>query len=286
MCKGIYVFLIISCYLLSSAYADNHRNPSVNSPKYYHWPLQEDAAVKISQSIEPPEGYTRITLEDTSFGTWLRALPLLQNSNTVHLFNGDKKFNQLAQHSIIDIDVGDKDLQQCADAAIRLRAEFLFSKKDYKSIHFNFTSGDNASWEEWAAGKRPVIKGNKVSWVHKSAQNHSYANFRKYLETVFTYAGSASLSRELETVPNPAKILPGDIFIQGGYPGHAVIVMDVAENSKGERVFLLAQSYMPAQQVHLLRNPKIWNGPWYHAKSSGKLVTPEWIFNFKDLMRF
>jgi len=32
----------------------------------------------------------------------------------------------------------------------------------------------------------------------------------------------------------------GDVFIVGGSPGHAVIVVDMAVNSDGEKIFLLA----------------------------------------------
>ena len=48
----------------------------------------------------------------------------------------------------------------------------------------------------------------------------------------------------------------GDVFIKGGFPGHAVVVLDMAENDRtGQRVFLLAQSYMPAQDIHIMKNP-------------------------------
>ena len=48
----------------------------------------------------------------------------------------------------------------------------------------------------------------------------------------------------------------GDVFIQGGFPGHAIIVVDLAENEVGEKCFLVAQSYMPAQEIHVLKNFK------------------------------
>ena len=55
---------------------------------------------------------------------------------------------------------------------------------------------------------------------------------------VFMYAGTASLSRELPTVLYTS-LQPGDVFIKGGSPGHAVIVMDVAIHpNTGKKVFL------------------------------------------------
>ena len=66
---------------------------------------------------------------------------------------------------------------------------------------------------------------------------------------VFSYAGTASLSRELAPV-NYQDMKIGDVFIQGGHPGHAVIVVDIAVHPKTKKkVFLLAQSYMPAQHT-------------------------------------
>ncbi len=67
-----------------------------------------------------------------------------------------------------------------------------------------------------------------------------------------------------------------------------LIVVDVAISEPGERIFLLAQSYMPAQEIHILKNPNDSTlGPWYstHLKD-GVLATPEWTFSISDLNRF
>ena len=63
-------------------------------------------------------------------------------------------------------------------------------------------------------------------------------------------------------------------------------VVDVAANAVGERVFLLAQSYMPAQDIHVLRNPASRHSPWYVARAKGELITPEWISRYEFLKRF
>nr|MBP7510689.1 hypothetical protein [Bacteroidia bacterium] len=81
----------------------------------------------------------------------------------------------------------------------------------------------------------------------------------------------------------------GDVFIKGGSPGHAVIVVDMAvENESNNKIFLLAQSYMPAQSVHVVVNPNNESiSPWYSLKEiDSKLDTYEWIFSKNELMRF
>jgi len=75
---------------------------------------------KTTQSIPTPAGYTRVQTD--GFGSYLRNIALKQD-NTVYLYNGEKKANQSAQYAVMDVSVGGQDLQQCADAVMRLRAE-------------------------------------------------------------------------------------------------------------------------------------------------------------------
>lgn len=73
----------------------------------------------------------------------------------------------------------------------------------------------------------------------------------------------------------------GDFLVQGGSPGHAVIVLDEAINGKtGKRMLLIAQSYMPAQEIHILKNPfEPSISPWYRAPEEERsFLTPEWNF--------
>jgi hypothetical protein len=252
------------------------------------WMTEYDQAQTLARRIHPPQDYQRIRARAGTFGAWLRNLPLKKGHPPVFLYNGEKKANQRAQYAVIDIDVGTKDLQQCADAVIRLRAEYLRAAGNERDIHFNFTSGHEARWTRWAIGFRPVVEGSDVTWEKRAPEDYSYSNFRKYLETVFIYAGSYSLKKELKPVHDLRAMRPGDAFIEGGFPGHAVIVLDMAEDeSAGTRIFLLAQSYMPAQDVHILRNPTDEGlSPWYSLDFGDTLRTPEWTFTKKDLCRF
>ncbi|CAM2010805.1 DUF4846 domain-containing protein [Acanthopleuribacter pedis] len=248
----------------------------------YAWPHQTDGGT-LAERFPAPEGYHREPFNDETT-RWLRGLPLKPGVPPVRFFDGRRKPNDV-HLAVVDIDVGQRDLQQCADAVMRLRAEYLWSQQRRNEIAFNFTSGDKARWSDWAEGQRPRINGNKVSWSSRAAANASYPIFRRYLNTVFTYAGSYSLAKELKKVADPGRILPGDVFIIGGFPGHAVIVLDVVANAAGERLFLLGQSYMPAQDFHVLKNLKRGDG-WYPASAEGTLKTPEWTFSYSDLKRF
>lgn len=254
----------------------------------YPWQREYKPAESLQTRIAPPEGFRRTDAEAGSFETWLRGLPLKSGRPPVLLYDGRPKANQEAHHAVVDIDVGSKDLQQCADAVIRLRAEWLYAAKRYAEIHFNFTSGDRADWSKWAEGFRPVVQGNRVTWRKSAGADATYPSFRAYLDTVFAYAGTASLSAELKPVADAREVRPGDVFILGGSPGHAIIVADVAQTTDGRaKVFLLVQGYMPAQEMHVLRNPNDAKlSPWYSVDFGDTLRTPEWTFRKTDLKRF
>ncbi|MCU0430217.1 MAG: DUF4846 domain-containing protein [Cytophagaceae bacterium] len=239
----------------------------------------------LADRVSAPPGYSRPLAPNGSYTQWLREFPVKPGKPFVELYNGSHKIYQEGHCLVLDIDVGKQDLQQCADAVMRFRAEYLFSTQQYQKIKFSFTSGDVCAWSEWKKGMRPQITNNKVLWKKTAQEDGSYKNFRSYLNMVFQYAGSASLSKELKSVP-VADIQTGDVFIQGGFPGHAVQVIDVVENKEGKKLFLLAQSYMPAQDIHILNNLKNEDiSPWYELPTA-ELVTPEWVFPANSLKRF
>jgi hypothetical protein len=251
----------------------------------YPWLPVGSSGESVGVRIPPPAGFVREPLPAGSFGEWLRGLPLRPGRPPVHLFDGRRKGNQEAHAAVLDIDVGTRDLQQCADAVMRLRAEYLFASGQRDRVAFRFTSGHNAEYSRWASGDRPTVRGSSVRWSRSAPPEDSHQSLRRYLDLVFTYAGSSSLARELQPIDVTA-LDAGDVFIRGGFPGHAVLVLDTARDERtGRRAFLLAQSYMPAQEIHVLRNPAR-SDPWFPADFGESLVTPEWTFARRELMRF
>jgi hypothetical protein len=261
---------------------------SIAQPIQHPWLNHENLSTETVKNIPCFDGFMREKVDSGSFADWLRNLPLKEATEKVRLFNNHLKSNQTVHYRIIDIDVGNKDLQQCSDAVIRLRAEYLYHLNNHEKIHFNFTSGDEAKFTEWINGQRPSIKNDQVTWKNIGTKNSGYSSFRKYLETVFIYSGSYSLKKELVHISNCNNIDIGDVFIQGGFPGHAVIVADKSVNPEsGKIAVLLAQSYMPAQDIHILKNlneDEI--NPWYIVRCSNNLYTPEWTFEWNDLYKF
>ena len=244
--NAIAFFFASSCILLL-----NTNKTVPNSSTSINYPKQIN-------EINLPNGYERITLHAESFGSFLRKQPL-KKETTVYLYNGQPKYNQTAQYAVLNVSVGKRDLQQCADAVMRLRAEYL--KQQQRSICFADNAGKKYCWEQY----------KKRGW-------------QSYLETVFGMCGTLSLEKELKP-KSWDQLTVGDVLIKGGSPGHAVLIMDVARHRQtGDLIFLLAQSYMPAQDIHVLQNNKEkLLSPWYRVPKANIISTPEWTFYANQL---
>lgn len=222
-------------------------------------------------SIPLPDGYHRIPAGPSTFTTYLCNLPLKKN-RTVYLYDGSPKRNQDAQYAVINISVGNQDLQQCADAVMRLRAEYLYAQDQYNNITFFTEQERRLNFKEWL--QKP----------HTTTRQ----SFDSYLNTVFNYCSTRTLQKQLLPAPNFNRIDAGNVLIRSGSPGHAMLVVDIAENAQGHRIYLLAQSYMPAQDIHIVNNPaNPGTNPWYSADNPGpNIETPEWMFRTSELRQW
>jgi hypothetical protein len=299
------ILLLMGCIGCQSPASSSPRKPSPTGNAALPTALttnhtSDSNAYRSVGAIPVPEGYVRVPAAEHSFAAWLRAVPL-KKDRTVYLFNGEPKRNQEAQFAVLDVSVNDpsvrpghpeaaaapRDLQQCADAIMRLRAEYLFEQKDFVHIEFSSSQGTRFNFSEWLNGKRYRLSAGKlIACAGQRLAADVGANaaeirksFGEFMQIVFTYCGSLSLERQLVPGGGPEKMEIGDVLIHGGSPGHAMLIIDMAvDRRSGRKVYLLAQGYMPAQDIHVVRD--IYDdqlNPWY--PDDGRTVyTPEYTF--------
>jgi len=232
-----------------------------------------------------PDGYERVQAEEGSLQQFLRNYPMKKYGSPVLLYNGKKKYSQNHHASVFQLPIENEDLQQCADSVMRVYAEYFWNTGQHERIGFHFVNGFYAEYAKWRQGYRIQVNGNEVSWSASASYDDSYESFQKYLRMVFSYAGTLSMAAESEAV-SLSEIRCGDVFLKGGSPGHAVMLADICENAQGRKAFLLAQGYMPAQEFHILINPRHENDPWYYEEEvSYPFFTPEYTFDEGSLQR-
>ncbi len=240
----------------------------------------------ISTRVMVPEGYKRVVYKQGSFQEYLRHYQLKPYGSKIINYDDSEYFAQNWHEAILQVPVPKNGLQQCADALMRVRSEYLWDQHRKDEIGFNFTSGHYCSWTKYAQGYRPKIKGNKVTFHKTASPNTSKSNFYKYLNLIYTYAGTLSMHTELEKIA-VKDIRIGDMLVKPGSPGHIEIIVDEIVNDQGNKMYLLAQGNTPAQSVCLLKNFENTSiSPWYSFDENTAVDTPSYYFDKARFIRF
>ena len=291
MKKMILLFLLcglLSCKKTNDFTVKNTNNQEINE-------TENQVAVKINKDkntikerFTAPKKYSWVKENPDSFGFFIENFKLKKYGSPILKYDGTEIATQNLHEAIFDIDTGTKDLQQCADAVIRLRAEYLFKTKKFGEIKFHFTSGDLMKWNDYKNGTRAFVNGNSVSFRKTENLDDSYQNFRNYLDLIYTYAGTISLNKETFPVTDNKNLKSGDVLITAGSPGHVVFIAGVSKNAEGKKLYLLAEGFTPAQSIHVLKNPfdpKI--SPWYELDvNSEQTKTARYLFKPTNLRSF
>jgi len=242
---------------------------------------------RLEARFPVPAGYRRVQVADGSFAAWLRGLPVTRGEAMVKSYDG--RALQAPAAAVVPLDLGAGDVQQCADSILRLHAEYQWQRGAADGLSIHFTSGDPSTWKAWREGERFEIAGSRVNRVHKGPVANTHREFRKWLQHSFLYAGTRSLRHDAQPVPVADPLQPGDLFVSPGSPGHAVVILDVAQAVGKPPVALLGQGYMPAQDFHVLQDkgPHVVDGWFVLPAADGELRNPSWSpFSRSSALRF
>ena len=218
--------------------------------------------------IPTPWGYERIKGDDPAYSVFLRSLPLRGKGSKVMLFTGGESRFQSLNYAVVDLPLL-SNAEQCADVCMRLRAEYLFQTGQYSRIRFQNVDGKTMRYGGGSSRKA----------------------FECYLKNLYGVASTFSLSREMKK-RKLSDMQPGDVFVYparyGQKYGHAVMVVDVAINRQGKKVFLLAEGNTPARNIHIMRNfENPFRSPWFTLdEEADNLLISVFHYKSNDLKTF
>jgi hypothetical protein len=261
------------------------RTAGVDWAEQYAWlsARQRRRFEPMVERIAMPTGYERAPVPDRSFAAWLRHLPMASEGTPVTTVT--ETVVLAADHpnlaAVVALRPRAERLLNGVNILIRLRAEYCWTARRTEGLVFHFTSGHLAGWRGWSLGDRPFVDGRDVAFRRVAGADESRDSFCMYLETVFRYASLPSLLADTRPADD-RRIEAGDILVQRGRPGHALMVLDIATDARGRLRVLLGQGGRPAQAFHVLRSDA--GTAWFPFMQTGSIeIAGHGVFHAKSL---
>lgn len=302
--KAIGGILIISLILTACSKDENKESGEKSSSQVKSETSKEKNNIGVNMDLvdrdgktietryRPPKGYKRTKAGKNTFTDFIRNEKLKDYGQKSIYYNGKPKKSEGVYDAVFDVDLAGKNILHCADSCYKFRGDYLYSIGRYDKMKFHFVGKGIADFDKYTRGYR--VDPETGEYFLMGEKSSSPDVYKKFMDTVYIYSSTLSLVDDTDRVDiDDMKV--GDIFLRLGTPGskrvgHAITIIDMAENSSGNKVFMLAQSYMPAQQPQVLVNKNDSEiGPWYSlkdVKKAGKLRTPQWTFELDELARF
>ena len=184
---------------------------------------------RLVKDIAVPRGFKAIEYPVSSYGRWLATRPL-KNNNVILAHDGREVAAGTDRvYAVLDLPLlFAGDLEQCADYAMRLWAEYHKEQNRLDKLYlFDYN------------GRRQYYLKSGLS-------------YRKFLHRAFANSNSYSLKQGCANV-DTGSMVPGDMVVQNerGGVGHVSVVMNACRDSSGQKLYLIGFSYMPAQEFHI-----------------------------------
>ncbi len=225
----------------------------------------------LQKRFNPPPEFTRVKVSPNSLAAWLRKLPLLEPGSAVLDFRGKifKPGNDSSVAAVVDMNVKGRRLEQCMDILLRLYSDYLIANGKRDSLKFPLPDGLPLSWKQWRAGFRPLFKGLHFQLRKSGSADSSTKSFHNYLNTIFSYTGSQTFFHYYPDI-SPDKLQIGDFIVRKVRKGHAVLIIDMVENVRAQKMVLVGQGDTPACPFYILRNKN--GSPWFSLDSTKKYL--------------
>jgi hypothetical protein len=223
--------------------------------------MEASGQMKICDIPLPSSNFKRVITPQNSFARWLRELCLDEVGTPVYDYRGNvfKSGQDSIVAYVVNWDIKGRRLEQCMDILVRMYAEFIWSNKAAKDLGLPLPGGNWLYWEDWREGFRPKFTGIQVTLKRSVATDSSYFSYIKYLNLIFAESHTQQFYHSYKKIDR-GDLQIGDFVVRKGLKGHAVMIVDLAENANGELIGLIGNGDTPACQFFILNYIK--NQPW------------------------
>ena len=256
-------------------------------------PLDE-TALTVASRFGVPDGFERVSVENGSFGEFLRNYSLKAYGMVPKYYDGsdylDVQTSGVLGQTLISR------MQNSPKAIMYLYAQYLYAQGAYDRISFNFYAGHTYTYSNYLKGQKyDSAQGGLYIPEDAVVSEPTEQNLRSYMIQVFIYANSQSLKTQL-AASNFQNIQVGDVLIEHG---HAILVMDVCRNkTTGEVRFICAEANSltledeetgvkttVVSDMYLLQDPET-QSVWLTLEDDGTFVQGDKVYGADCVRRF
>jgi hypothetical protein len=219
----------------------------------------------IRNTIPAPRTCVRKTFPDGSYSHWIQNLKL-KAQPVIQDYRGQTVHSGLYRvWGVVDLPLlFHSDLEQCADFAMRLWAEY----------HKNTGKLDQLYLFDYAGNKQHFSRSGK--------------SFNQFLHWAFVKTNSHSLKSGCRAV-SAEQLIPGDMFVQNerGGIGHVSVILDICRSGQAEDLYLVGYSFMPAQEFHIEKADDAYgNEGWFTLEGYTRYLRDYLNYGTPALRRF
>ncbi len=183
----------------------------------------------IANSIPVPRGYARTTYPPDSYSHWIQNLSLKPEPVILDYRGKSVESGFYRVYGVVQMPLLFRsNLEQCADFAMRFWGEYHRATGKLKELYLF----------DYGGRKKPFSQSGK--------------SYNQFLKWAFANTNSHSLKKGCGII-TAGQIVAGDMFVQNerGGIGHVSVIVDVCRSKRGESLFLVGYSFMPAQEFHI-----------------------------------
>lgn len=199
------------------------------------------SAKKRVADLPVPEGYMVDSFPAESFSTFVQNL-VLKDKPVIFDYSGKPVVNPIYRvAAVIDLPLlFASDLEQCADFAMRIWADYHLKTDRMDSLYLFSYGGE------------------------KKRYRKDHDSYRNFLKQAFSTSNSYSLKKGCRQI-GAEQLRPGDLVVQNsdGGIGHVSMIMNSCHSAGGEKLFLIGFSFMPAQEFHIEDAMKYGTSGWF-----------------------
>lgn len=235
----------------------------------------------VKTRFNPPVGFQRMNVTQGSFGDYLLNFKLKEYNTKPLCYNIEKDTLEenasLPAVSVLDLELIQKrNLQISYNSIILLYSNYLYENSRFDDIKFKLSTTPvfQCDFTTWSNGGRlnENENGTQITWCLEHGEHCSHrdvelgtsaASFKYYLQKVMTYSSTASFKSNLYKIQN-SDAAPGDVIFYADSSIPSIIV-DMALDANGNKIYIMAQGNSPASEIYIVRNEKNADfNPWHN----------------------